>query len=447
MRVRKIPSEEFIEFVIENGLKNFPELVEKYPVEEMYKRLKRNIKEVLESRDENVIYSACYSKDNDTVCIVNHDKKFDIESLKEDEDKLHNSIHESIHALMSKRFRKKEKGKFRKIKNFIKAKSFYGGFFIRKIDNDRPIREYGIAKLHKTSALERNIEGFFRGEKKFKYKGSLLSRFFYWKKSMFYLSGEKGLGLEEGVTEWITQKALVKGSTYKNMVEILNQIEAVIGTRNVLEFTNGNFKEIREMLEMDKESFYELIYRMDESVRAEYRRDNFEKKLEILKSQKESKSDAEQNEQEPESILDKLKQKMDLIQEDLVEYDSEERSKVDKARNYYKQVISQNLMRAEEILIDEFLVQKIYDILNKKIMKLEDVKLSVKIFEKIREFALNSEVSQSKFFKSKCYKNFETFFQEVGQRYITEYKEKIEGFSSEELEEAYELYDYFFFFF
>ena len=111
MSVRKIPSEEFIAFVIENGLKNFPELVEKYPIEEMYRRLNRNIKEVLESRDENVIYSACYSKDNDAVCIVNHDKKFDIESLKEDEDKLHNSIHESIHALMSKRFRNRKRNR------------------------------------------------------------------------------------------------------------------------------------------------------------------------------------------------------------------------------------------------------------------------------------------------------------------------------------------------
>lgn len=444
MAIRKIPPRDFVEFVIENGFKDLPELVDKYPVEIIRERLNRNIENVFESRDDSVIYSAYYCKDNDSVCIVNTEKRFNLDLLKQEEDKYHSAIHESIHALISKRYIKKTKKAkhiiLDKIKGYLKAKTFYCGMFLRKIDekHNLPIRAYGIAKTDKCAPIRRNIAGFFEGDRKFKYKGSLISKFFYMKKSLFYLSNQKAIGLEEGFTEWLTRKIVPYGNSYKNVVCIINQMEAILGTRKTMDIADGKLSKIRKMINMDSSHFYDMLYRMDEIVRAEYRRDTFEKKLEFLE-----KSKKEKNEEQPKSIVDLVKQKLDIIGEDLQHFDSDKKSNVEITRKYYKSIIQENLMRTEEILIDQFLIRNLYEALNKQNIELVDVKQSVKIFEQIRMFALNSDVSQSKFLKSNCYKRFQKVFQEIGKRFLVEYKDKLKDFSSEELEYAYEIYDYF----
>ena len=439
MRIRKIPSEEFVKFVIEEGLKKVPELVDKYPVETMYKRLNRNIQKVVESREKDLIYSAYYSRDDDAVCIVNSEDKFDLEALKENKGNYHSAIHESIHALISKLYLKNNKPKSipRKILNYAKNNTFYLGIFLRSIDKkkDFPIKAYGIMRENRRGVRKRNIKGFFEGDSKYKYKGSLISRFFRLKNSFSYRSDCMAIGLEEGFVEWLTNKISDNGVTYKNEFEIIKQIENVLGPRKTIDIADGNLYEIRKMLEMDKNSFYTLIYKMDEALRATYRRDIFEKQLEILKRNNE--------ESEQLDFIEKVKKKIDLAKTDLLFYSPKKLDKVQKARAYYKEVIHENLSSAEEILIDSFLLPNAYKFLNKDELEFDDIRKVVKMFELIREFSINSEVSQSRFLKTNSYKNFRKVFKEVGNRFFVQFKDKLEEFTPEQLECAYDWYDHF----
>ena len=162
MKNRDISPEVFIEFIIENAFKKVPELVEMIPVDEMYERLRKNIKNVYETREDDVNYSALYYPGSKQIYIVNRKKKFDKTLLKRFKMEF---THEAIHALFTKG------------------------------------TKVGLDKKDEELSVKKNIKGFFNGDRKFKYRGNLIQRCLFLIKAFRYLNKRSGIGLNEGFTE------------------------------------------------------------------------------------------------------------------------------------------------------------------------------------------------------------------------------------------------------
>lgn len=90
-----------IRFLIEDCYKNFPELVEEIPREEMYKILENNISSI-EIEEESEDYDGLYNVSEKTISLVNKNQGIGIEDIKKEQDIVETLAHEGIHALFRK---------------------------------------------------------------------------------------------------------------------------------------------------------------------------------------------------------------------------------------------------------------------------------------------------------------------------------------------------------
>lgn len=90
-----------IRFLIEECYKNFPELVEEIPREEMYKILENNISSI-EIEEESEDYDGLYNVSEKTISLVNKNQGIVIEDIKKEQNIAETLAHEGIHALFRK---------------------------------------------------------------------------------------------------------------------------------------------------------------------------------------------------------------------------------------------------------------------------------------------------------------------------------------------------------
>lgn len=90
-----------IRFLIEDCYKNFPELIEEIPKEEMYKILENNISSI-EVEEESEDYDGLYNVSERTISLASKDIDIGIEDIKKEQDIAGTLAHEGIHALFRK---------------------------------------------------------------------------------------------------------------------------------------------------------------------------------------------------------------------------------------------------------------------------------------------------------------------------------------------------------
>lgn len=90
-----------IRFLIEDCYKNFPELIEEIPKEEMYKILENNIS-AIEVEKELEGSDGLYDISERTISLVNKNQGIGIEDIKKEQDIVETLAHEGIHALFRK---------------------------------------------------------------------------------------------------------------------------------------------------------------------------------------------------------------------------------------------------------------------------------------------------------------------------------------------------------
>lgn len=69
--------------------------------------------------------------------------------------------------------------------------------------------------------------------------------------------------LNEGITEWIRQKTVSGYETYDREVNIVKQIENIVGAKNIIEIVNKRPKELKDLLNMNKKEFITFSNQMD----------------------------------------------------------------------------------------------------------------------------------------------------------------------------------------
>lgn len=90
-----------IRFLIEDCYKNFPELIEEIPKEEMYKILENNISSI-EVEEELEGSDGLYDTSERTISLASKDIDIGIEDIKKEQDIAETLAHEGIHALFRK---------------------------------------------------------------------------------------------------------------------------------------------------------------------------------------------------------------------------------------------------------------------------------------------------------------------------------------------------------
>ena len=90
-----------IRFLIEDCYKNFPELIEEIPKEEMYKILENNISSI-EVEEELEGFDGLYDTSERTISLASKDKDIGIEDIKKKQDIAGALAHEGVHALFRK---------------------------------------------------------------------------------------------------------------------------------------------------------------------------------------------------------------------------------------------------------------------------------------------------------------------------------------------------------
>lgn len=69
--------------------------------------------------------------------------------------------------------------------------------------------------------------------------------------------------LNEGITEWIRQKTVSGYETYDREVNIVKQIENIVGAKNIIEIVNKRPKEMKDLLNMNKKEFITFSNQME----------------------------------------------------------------------------------------------------------------------------------------------------------------------------------------
>ena len=90
-----------IRFLIEDCYKNFPELIEEIPKEEMYKILENNIS-AIEVEEELEGSDGLYDTSERTISLASKDIDIGLEDIKKEQDIAETLAHEGIHALFRK---------------------------------------------------------------------------------------------------------------------------------------------------------------------------------------------------------------------------------------------------------------------------------------------------------------------------------------------------------
>lgn len=113
-----------------------------------------------------------------------------------------------------------------------------------------------------------NIKGFIKKEKvRFKSSRAILTKI----RNLGYLKTDwrfvrdLGQALNEGITEWAKQKTIpeFEYKTYYKEVNIVEQIENIIGAKDIIETVNRNPKGMSKLLNMEEKEFRNFCNEMD----------------------------------------------------------------------------------------------------------------------------------------------------------------------------------------
>ena len=72
-----------------------------------------------------------------------------------------------------------------------------------------------------------------------------------------------GTALNEGITEWARLKTVSGNESYEMEVNVVNQIENIIGAKKIIEIVNTKPEEMYKALNMSKSEFRSLCNKMD----------------------------------------------------------------------------------------------------------------------------------------------------------------------------------------
>lgn len=206
----------FIDYIIE-CYKKFPELLEMFPENKLNKLLNQNISTIKRCKV-NKKYSGLYNCSSGRIRIASKNK-IDIDKIKSDLNLTRVAVHEATHGL----FRKN--------------------------------RKTGCTKLHFGSVLRKP-----KIRKQVNYKCSTKLRSFI---TNINKDLELGMAMDEGFTEWVTKKCVGTYGSYRFNRQIIELIELMKGTKETLKIGKGNFKEIRNLLNMDKRTFVDFMSKFD----------------------------------------------------------------------------------------------------------------------------------------------------------------------------------------
>ena len=220
---------EFIKFLIKDCYSKFPEFIEKFSKEEMYKILDRNIRFVKFS-SKNVIDEGLYDVTKKYIIIFKvGNSKF--KSINTHDIPKDVASHEGIHALF--RHNPYSTGchyytKKLNIKNYVKT---------------------NMLSLSGNSTILRKIKLLFRNR--------------------LYEFSEQGRGLNEGFTEWVNLRCINVSNSYVSEVNIIKQLAMFRENKDVLKIGDGNYFEIADLFNMDKTEFDVFMQQFDELYLAE----------------------------------------------------------------------------------------------------------------------------------------------------------------------------------
>ena len=231
-----------IKFLIEECYRKFPELADEIPEEEMYRILENNISTIIAGGTAED-FDGEYDTSEKTISLMNMGEGISLEDIKKEQDTVGVLAHEGIHALF------------------------------RKNDTDT-----GIDKERKRV----NIKGFERFRKaRYKSSKSILEHIRDLKKIQDDWSDNKcfGTALNEGITEWIKMQTVSSSSTYDMEVNVVEQIENIIGARKILEIVNIKPEEMYKALNMSENEFRNFCDQMDYLGFLDSLKENFEDNL------------------------------------------------------------------------------------------------------------------------------------------------------------------------
>lgn len=225
--VTAIPKNEAINFLIQKCYKNFHELIDMIPEDEMYNILNENISMILGYSETSKNCAGSYWTNLKKIDLFEIQEGDTIEKIK------HNLSHEGIHSL------------FRKNDTDTGCKKWNKKCF--------PVnRIVGIAKTSKKR---------FKSSKSILNKMRLLTQLPFNKK---YIKAF-GVALNEGFTEWCASKSVgEQPNAYLPQVRIIEILECVVGTKEVLKIGEGNDQEIAKMLNMNMTEYNVFMAQMDE---------------------------------------------------------------------------------------------------------------------------------------------------------------------------------------
>ena len=72
-----------------------------------------------------------------------------------------------------------------------------------------------------------------------------------------------GTALNEGITEWVRLKTVSGNESYEMEVNVVKQIENIIGAKKIIEIVNTKPEEMHKALNMSKSEFRSLCNKMD----------------------------------------------------------------------------------------------------------------------------------------------------------------------------------------
>lgn len=232
-----IPKKKVINYLIEEGYKNFPELLEVIPEEEIRNRLSKNTSMVIGKTEKNIKKAGCYCVSDKKIYlyeVLNNTLLSEYKSV---------IVHEGIHAL----FRRN---------NILNTCT---GFATDKHINKRKIKGWIQSEENKLT-----------GKKSILNKLKIIAKL----PIDYYHIENFGNALNEGFTEWCTGKCCGKSLTYLPQVDIINTLEQVYGTKEILKFKDGKHKEIAEMLGMNEKQYNIFVTQMDEILLSENKMSN-----------------------------------------------------------------------------------------------------------------------------------------------------------------------------
>lgn len=240
---------EFIEFLVEECYSNFPELVDKFSKENMYKILNNNIKDIRTSDNPHAIYDGTYSTETGIIEIYGIND-ISLDALKKNIKGVKNTVvHESIHALF-------KNGVHNTGCNLVRRGISIKGFVQDHINYFKS-RKTVLEKIKVLTDIPRN--------------GTTLY--------------EQGRGLNEGFTEWCTIQCANSSSAYFNEVGIIMQLQQFRDEKEILKIGDGNYKQIANLFNMDYYEFDIFSRQIDEMLFNEYKiKEN--RKIQILKEKK-----------------------------------------------------------------------------------------------------------------------------------------------------------------